>query len=190
MKALRLRSGMLIAVAMFALVVAGGPSWARDPDPECSTVLERWERITHDLRVKLDELRNVQRTPMERMIDRPLIESGTNKSIARQVADALQVKDDLLKKIRKECRTLLDTENELFARAERCLEADTGSKKSEGKRLSKQRTAVIQNALAAIAEVREVEGKDSYTQYMDPWRGQSSWRGRPGANYWQVYPGY
>lgn len=191
MKALRWSSRILVVLAVIiAAFVVEGPSWARDPDPECGAALERWERIMHDLRTNLEEFRNVQRTPLERVIDRPLVEAGANKSIARQIAEALQVKDDLLGKKRKECRALLDGENELFGRVERCLEADGGSKKTELKRLAKQRTSVIQNAIITIAEVREVEGKDSYTQYVDTWRGQPGWRGRPGANYWQVYPGY
>ncbi|MCA1961836.1 MAG: hypothetical protein LDL33_13710 [Desulfomonile sp.] len=192
MKALMWGFRILVILALTApVLIEGGPSWARDSDPDCGGTVERWERIIHDLKVKVDEFRNIQRMPLERMVDRPIVDAGANKSIARQVAEAMQVKEDLLNQKRKECRTLLDAENDLFSRVERCADAEGGAKKSEVKRLVKQRSTVVQGAITTIAEVREVEGKDSYTQYVDTWRGQpSGFRGRPGANYWQAYPGY
>jgi len=191
-KALRWSSGILVILALMApALVVSDPSWARAADPECGGTVERWERIIHDLKVKIDEFRNVQRTPLERVLDRSVVEMGASKSIARQVAEAIQVKEELLNQKRKECRTLLDAENDLFSRVERCAEAEGGSKKSEVKRLVKQRSTVVQGAITALAEVREVEGKESYTQYVDTWRGQPGFRGgRPGGNYWQAYPGY
>jgi hypothetical protein len=147
-----------------------------------------------DLKEKLDDFEAIRRTPVERLIKRPLVEAGVDKSIARQVSEALQMKEDMLNEKRKECLNILNLEEQTFTEVERCAPVDRSGGKKDIKRLAGQRGKLIQRARTAIAETQEVEGKDGYSHYVDSWKNPSDFYGRgPGSNwqnYRQTYQGY
>jgi hypothetical protein len=183
---------LFVLTLVFVLSLWGGaPAVASDADSECSSVVAKWEQLVQDIKAKLDDYRAVQHTPVDRITQRPLVEPNTDKPIARQISQALQVKENILIAKRKECRDLLNVENDLFTQVTRCLDADHSSKRANAKRLAKQRSTVVQSAITLLAEVREVEGKEYYPQYVDSWRNQNGgFRGVRQGGYWGEYPSY
>ena len=181
-------AGMSVSLAIvFSLVLVltmKSPGFSDDRDGRCIAAKQRWEQILQDLKEKLQSYTYVQQTPVERIVQRPILDAGANKTIAKQISDALQAKEEILSAKRKECRNLLNIESQVFAEVQECLNL-TQSKDRNIKNIVKNRQALVEKTVVTIAEVREVEGKETFVPYdamgdPDPYR-------RSVNNYWQNY---
>jgi hypothetical protein len=178
------RVAFTLLVSLAVLVGLAGPGLSEETDPACAARMAKWEQITQDLQEKFNAYATIQHTPAERIIQRPLVESGQGKSIAKQISEALQAKEDLLGTRRKDCRNLLDLENQAFEELRGCIENRKSSKNKDSSKIAKKRRSLVDKISLAISEVREVEGKDNglvYTNdFQDPY-------GRNLNSYWQNY---
>lgn len=181
---LKIRSRIvLLVVALFScLWIAEGI--AQSSDASCTSPRDRWEKVVKDLQDNLQAYSAIVQTPAERIVQRPLVDPRSGKTIAAQVAEALQVKEDLLSAKRKECRSILDVEKQAFAEFEKCVEQDRKKNKDLGK-LAKQRRTLIDKAILLISEVREVQGEETYSPYSQSARFYDPYRG--GNGYYQNY---
>jgi hypothetical protein len=173
----------ILFIWCFLFLSAG---WAFSENGDCSAVKTRWEDTFRDLRTKLQDFQTLQQTHVEKIVQRPLVDRSGNKSIARQVSDALQMKEDLLNAKRKECKNLFNLEGQAFGELQECVQGGKGSKDKEVKNLLKQRHAIVEKGLIAISEIQEVEGKDTIIPYSDAMRDQDPYA-RSVNNYWQNY---
>jgi hypothetical protein len=155
------------------------------PQDDCSSSRAKWEQVFQDLRGKLQEFAVIQQTPVERVIQRPLVERVEGKTIARQVAEGLQAKEDLLNAKRQECRNVMNLENQTFNEFQGCLQNSRGTKDKDAKNFAKKRQSLIEKAVLALSEVREVEGKDGALPYSESM--QQDPNNRSANNYWQNY---
>jgi hypothetical protein len=128
---------------------------------------------------KLQEYQTLQQLPLEQVIRKPLVDRNVNKSIAKQISEAIQKKEELLGQKRKECMTLLNQEKDLFDQVERCSKGDSAGDR-EFRRLEKKRQKLVSRAVMLVAEVREVQGREDYAQYADYSRQQNYY-----DNYWR-----
>jgi hypothetical protein len=173
----------LMPVLSFILVVAlSPPCFSQDGD--CSSAQIRWEQLFQELRDKIQDYSTIQQTSLERLTQRPIVDRTERKTIARQVSEAIQIKEEILNGKRKECRSVLDLEERAFAEFQRCADNGRGSKDKDVKNLIKKRQAFVEKAAISISEVREVEGKDTY-QY-EAMRDQDPYR-QSVNNQWQNY---
>jgi hypothetical protein len=170
-------------VLCFLFVSAG---WAFSENGDCSAVKTRWEDTFRELKAKLQDFQTLQQIHVEKIVQRPLIDRSENKSIARQVSDALQIKEDMLNARRKECKNLFNLENQIFGELQECIQGGKGAKDKEVKSLLKQRQAIVEKGQIAISEIQEVEGKDTIIPYSDAMRDQDPYA-RSVNNYWQNY---
>jgi len=175
----------LACILVSSFVILLGPSVSYSQDSECASARAKWEQIFENLRAKLQEVSNIQQTPVERIIGRPIIERTGEKTIARQVADALQVKEDLLNNKRKECRTLMNFEAQAFGEFQDCIQRFRASKEKDGKNLGKKRQALLDKAIVILSEVKEVEGKEGVLPYSEAMHQDQY--SRSVNNYWQNY---
>lgn len=158
---------------------------AREGGSQCMELRGQWERLINDLRESIRNYQAIQKAPLEQITQRPLVDYGEGKTIARQISEAIQQKEKLLSAKRKECRSILNLENQAFTAFEKCSKGESSGKKSERafKRLSRKRQKLVNQAVISITEVRAVEGENTvmpYSQaYRDPYRS--------GNNYWQDY---
>jgi hypothetical protein len=152
---------------------------------DCASSKAKWEQLFQDLRGKLQEFATIQQTPVERIIQRPLVERVEGKTIARQVSEGLQAKEDLLNTKRQECRNVMNLENQAFNEFQGCLQNSRGSKDKDAKGLAKKRQSLIEKAVLALSEVREVEGKDGVLPYSESMQHEPYRRSV--NNYWQSY---
>lgn len=177
----------LLVVGIVMLIITGASAVARDTPSACESAKDHWGRVINELNQKLQEYKSIRRNPVDRIIGRPIVDRAAEKPLAKQISEALQIKDELLGGKRKECLNVLNLENQAFAGVERCLR-DTGrSKEKELKRLSKKRNRLIQKARIEIAEVREVEGEDYFPQYVDSWGNPTYYNNRGMNAYWRNY---
>jgi len=180
------RPFFFIVVLLMAIVVfSPGVSYADpDVDSQCSGQLSRWEKVMQDLKDKVHGYSSVQSTPVERVVQRPIVSNLPGRTIARQISDALQVKDELLNSKRIECRNLLNLENQLFNELQECAQNARSSKNKDFSNLAKKRRAFVDKVGVSIAEVKEVEGQETVlpyeAAYQDPYR-------RSVNNYWENY---
>jgi hypothetical protein len=152
---------MLFAFVMIAL------GWTQSgAQNDCETAKAKWDQAFQDLRDKVQEFLVIQQTPVERVIQRPVINSADGKPIARQVGEALQKKEDVLNLKRKECRALSNLEGQAFNDLQACASGRT-SKDKEFKNLTKKRQNLVDKVAAALVEVREVEGKEGHLPYSE-----------------------
>lgn len=181
-------AGPAVLVMAFA---AATPTFAQETDHQCASVKAKWELAIKELKEKLDDYEAAQRLPLERIVQRPLVESSIEKTIASQVSQAIEAKEGILSAKRKECLNMLNLEDQLYTDFERCLQTGPRSKNKQDQQLISKRRSLVQKARISIAEVREVEGKDQYPQYVDTWRGSPGYGDRGVADYWQrMYQGY
>jgi PBP1b-binding outer membrane lipoprotein LpoB len=169
-------------LTLFLAFVSAGACFGQD---DCASSRAKWEQVSQDLRGRLQDFISVQQTPVERIIQKPLVERVEGKSIARQVSEGLQAKEDLLNAKRQECRTVMTLENQAFNEYQSCLQNSRSSKDKDAKGIAKKRQGLIEKAILTLSEVREVEGKDTILPYSesmnhDPYR-------RSVNNYWQSY---
>jgi hypothetical protein len=177
-------------ILALTLVIAVGnttPVLSQDTQSDCYVAMDRWEQLVQELEDQLSGYESVRRTPVTQIIQGPLVDRRVNATIAEQVSHAIKVKEKLLDQKRTECRKVLNLENQAFHAMEACLESNRGSEKHKIKRLKSKRKKMIKKARITIAEVREVEGKTFYPQYVDSWRNQSNFYGRGRNDYWRAY---
>lgn len=177
---------VLAVVSILFSLVASTPCRSEGQDSDCASVLQKWEGICRDLTAKLHEFSAVQDTPVERITQRPLLQGGGDRTIARRISDALQVKEEILKTKREECQALLNLEGQAFSALQgQCQNGKNGLGK-DAKKLIKQRNALVERVTVTIADVREVEGRDAGLPYSAGVRGQPDY-GQGPNNYWQSY---
>jgi hypothetical protein len=157
---------------------------SEETDPACAARLAKWEQIMQDLQEKFNAYATIQQTPAERIIQRPLVEPGQGKTIAKQISEALQAKEDLLSAKRKDCRNVLDLENQAFDELRGCIDNRKPSKNKDTGKLAKKRRGLVDKITLAISEVREVEGRDNGLVYNE---GMQDPYGRSVNSYWQNY---
>jgi hypothetical protein len=135
------------------------------------------------LKDKIQEISAVQQTSAARLADPALIESSTSKTIAKQIGDALQVKENILSRKKRECKEVMNQEEQLFNELLECTQGGKNSKDKDVKNLVKKRQALIEKAVITVAEVREVEGRETVMPYSEARDDYS----RSVNNYWQSY---
>ncbi len=185
------RGGLSLPLTMgFVLVLVaalGSPCRSQGTDAACAAAIDRWGQIYQQLDQKLKEFSAIQQTRAERIVQHPLYEADSGRTIAKQISDALQAKEDLLNRKRQECREMINLEQRAFAQLQKCTGNPKDSRNKEAKKLVKQRNALLERATVVLAEVKEVEGKDTGMPYTEAMRGQQDY-GRGGPNsYWQNY---
>lgn len=173
---LKIRSRVVLLAAALFLCLWITEGIAQSSDASCTSPRDGWEKAVKDLQDNLQAYSAIVQTPVERIIQHPLVDPRAGKTIAAQIAEALQVKEDLLSAKRKECRSILDIEKQAYTELEKCVEQDRKKNKDLGK-LAKQRRSIIDKAILLISEVREVQGEETYSPYSqsagyyDPYRG-------------------
>ena len=175
-------------VPIFSLILLvaliGPPCYAQSGD--CSSAQMSWEQIFQELRDRIQDYSTIQQASLERLTQHPLVDRTEGKTIARQISEAIQIKEEMLNGKRKECQSLLDREGQAFAELERCGENSRGSKDKEFKNLIKKRQAFVEKAAIALSDVREVEGKETTIPYDEVMRDQDPYR-QSVNNQWQNY---
>jgi hypothetical protein len=179
----------LLAVALLTVAGAvslGAPCMAADVDSQCAPVKTRWEMLLQNLKDRLQEFEEIQRAPLQKIVQRPLVDNATGgKTIAKQISEAIQAKERLLASKREECRTILDAENQVFAEFDQCLRQNPPAKKDERvqKRIEKQRRQLVDKAQIVLIEIRSVEGQNTAIPYSQAYEGPY----RRDDSYWQYY---
>lgn len=175
---------LILILSVLAFLSAAESCRAQTVDPQCGDAMNRWEKVTDDLKDKLQSYLGVQGTPVERVIQRPIVSDRPGRTIALQISEAVQVKEELLKTKRAECRDLITLENQAFDGLQECAQSIKSSKNKDFSALSKKRRAFIDKVILSIADVREVEGQETVIPYetanQDPYS-------RSVNNYWQNY---
>jgi len=175
---------LVIVFSLILVLTMNSSGFSEGPDARCIAAKQKWEQVLQALKEKLQIYMSIQQTPAERIVQRPILDAGANKTIAKQISDALEAKEEVLNAKRKECRNLLNIEGQVFAEVQECLNISQ-SKDKNIKHILKNRQALVDKAVVTIAEVREVEGKETFVPYdamgdPDPYR-------RSVNNYWQNY---
>ncbi|MGB6063335.1 MAG: hypothetical protein WBG50_00905 [Desulfomonilaceae bacterium] len=152
-------------------------------DASCSSARARWEERFQELRDRIQDYSTIQQTSLERLTQHPLVDRTEGKTIAKQISEAILVKDQMLSAKRKECQKLLALEDQAFAEFKRCAGSGRGSRDKEVRNLIKKRQGFVEKAMVALAEVREVEGKGTLP-YMETMRNQDPYR-QSWNNQWQ-----
>jgi hypothetical protein len=177
-------SAFLVIFSLILVLTLDSPGFSEGPDASCVAAKQRWEEILQALKEKLQIYASIQQTPAERIVQRPILDVRANKTIAKQISDALEAKEEVLNAQRKECRNLLNLESQVFAEVQECMDLRHAKDKNV-KNMIKNRQALVDKAVVTIAEVHEVEGKETFVPYdamnePDPYR-------RSVNNYWQNY---
>ena len=175
----------LVLVFSFILLLALSPPCFSQAS-DCSSAQMRWEQVFQELRDRIQDYSTIEQTSLERLTQHPIVDRTEGKTIARQISEAIQVKEEILNGKRKECRNLLDREQQAFAEFQRCGDNGRGSKDKDLKNLIKKRQAFVEKAAIALSEVREVEGKDTSLPYVEAMRDQDPYR-QSVNNQWQNY---
>jgi len=175
----------LVASFIFVVILAmSTQGMCLDKDGQCSAAREKWEKLHQELKDKLNGFVSIQQQPVEKIIQRPLLTTTSGKTIARQIAEALQVKEDLLAEKRLDCRKLMEAEKQAFDEVEQCMGPLRNSKNKELAALEKSRKALLEKAVTTLAEVKEVEGRETILPYAEA----TGDRYRQSVNnYWQSY---
>ncbi len=175
----------LISVLPFvSFLVLSPPCFSQDAG--CSSARARWEERFQELRDKIQDYSTIQQTSLERLTQHPLVDRTEGKTIAKQISEAIQVKDRMLCGKRKECREFLALENQAFAEFKQCAGNGRGLRDKEVRNLIKKRQGFVEKANVALAEVREVEGKGTLP-YMETMRSQQDPYRQSWNNQWQNY---
>lgn len=175
-----------LGCVLVLLAALGSPCQSQGTDAACSAAMDRWAAVYQQLEHKLAEFSTLQQTRAESIVQHPMFQPSEGKTIARQISDALQAKEELLNGKRRECRDTLAAEERAFAELQACIGNGKEARTKDAKRLVKQRNALLEKAGVVLAEVKEVEGKDSNMPYTEAMRGQQDYN-RGAAGYWQNY---
>lgn len=187
----RIMVPLVPVLSSILLLALSPPCFSQEGD--CSSAQMRWEQVFQELRDRIQDYSTIEQTSLERLTQHPLVDKTEGKTIARQISEAIQVKDEILNGKRKECRDLLDREQQAFAEFQRCTDNSRGSKGKDVKMLIKKRQAFVDKAAVALSEVREVEGKDTGIPYEETMRNQDPYRqsvNNQWQNYQQMYRGW
>jgi hypothetical protein len=176
------KSFLMVSAGMFiaTLLIVSAPCLSDAQESDCATVWQKWESVVRDLSAKVNEFSALQDTPVERITQRPILAGSGDKTLARRIAEALQVKDEILKAKRTECQALLGLEEQAFQELQAQCQNGKNNLGKVAKKLVKQRTALLEKVTVTIADVREVEGRESGFPY-------SAGVGQQQENYWQSY---
>ncbi len=180
----RLRPILIGAFGFALLSILLLPSGALSQDSQCNEAKTKWEQLNTELHSKLQDFGSIQQTSVERLNQKPVLDRSDSRTIARQVSDSLQIKEEKLDSLRKECRNLMNLENQAFNEMLECGHNGKGSKDKELKNLAKKRQSFLDKSVLLLAEVKEVEGKDTVS-YSDA-NNQDPYR-RSVNNQWQNY---
>lgn len=156
---------------------------------DCPTVLQQWEALYDDLKNSLSEYEKLEKTSIKRIIDRPVVDTASTQTIAAQVAQALAVKEKMLKDQRNHCRNLIKLENEAFDILQSCTKQDLSAEEKRAvKKINKRRKRLIKKVQLKVAEVREVRGKEMDYSYVGYYNNQQQApHGRNAGGYWNHY---
>lgn len=188
-----LGSRAVFAMAIVCQLMVFGlelPSHAQEFSAQCEGLKTKWEGVVQDLSTKLQEYEEIHRCPLEKVVNRPLVDFSSGKSIAKQISEAIQAKESLLSANRKLCQDILRTEAQVYNELEQCVRTKGNDKQGKLlKKIEKSRKQVVEKARLAVVEVREVEGHETagYSQaYQSPYgRDNGYWQ-----QYQQMYRGY
>ena len=164
----------VVVAFQFILLALAGSCHAQDADSQCDALRNKWERTIQDLNDKL---------PLEKIVKRPLVDFSAGKTIAKQISDAIQAKENLLNSKRELCRDVLNAESQAYGELEQCLRGKGFDKQGKLlKRIERNRKRIVEKARLAIVAVRAVEGHDTsaYSQAYQPQYGRYN-------GYWQQY---
>ncbi len=156
---------------------------------DCPTVLKQWEALYEDLKKSLSEYENLEKTSIKNIIERPVVDTASTKTIAAQVAEALSVKENMLKDQRNHCRNLINLENEAFEILRSCRKRDLSAEEKRAvKKINKRRKRLIKKVQLKVAEVREVRGQEMDYSYVGYYNNQQQApHGRNAGGYWNHY---
>jgi len=178
---------LIVGCSLVLVAVLSGPCRSQSTDPDCAAKVDQWTKAFQLLEDKINDLTALQQARVERVTQRQLPDGAPGKTIAKQISDALQVKEDLINSKRRECREILAQEEQIFSQVQDCLSNGRDSRNKDAKKLIKHRNALLEKAAPTLADVKEVEGKDTGMPYSEAMRGpQDMSRGGPN-NYWQSY---
>ncbi len=172
---------LLVAILSMFFGV-NGSVLAQGASSDCVQLKTEWEQLYQEMKNKVDAFAALEQSPVERIIKRPIVDPNESKTIAAQVSSALQVKEDLLTAQRKEMRNLISIETKLFNEAQRCTQNEKSSKNKDMANISKKRRALLDKLNIALAEVKEVEGRETVMPYSEA-AGQDQYR-RSVNNQW------
>jgi hypothetical protein len=175
-----------ITLGLFIQVGAYHDACAEQVD--CRKAMQEWRELCENLDNALAEYKNIERTPVRNIIDGPVVDTGSSKTIAAQVSEALAVKENMLKDQRNLCRNIIRMEKELFEAVKSCSKRHFDkSEKREIRKLTRKRDRLIDKTRLRIAEVREVRGQEMDYSYAGYWNNQQQGRGRNPSGYWNHY---
>jgi len=177
----------MLVLALICSMFVAATGHAQETDVSCAARIEKWEQALQDVQDKYNAFVAILQTPAERITQRPIFAASGGKTIARQVSEALQAKDDLLGAKRKDCRSALSQEDELFNELRGCVDGQKSAKNKEVLKLVKKRKGLVDRIALGISEVREVEGKETVMPYTDAMRDMQDPYRRSVNNYWQNY---
>lgn len=182
---LRNRVIPVVIFLVISVLCLGARCLAEDPDKRCDAVQDRWEKLMSDLKNKLKDYEGLRRTPLQQIVRHPLVDSSAGKTIAKQISEAIQVKEDLLGAKRKECLSILNLESSAFREFEQCFHDGqaTKSDRRHFKKIDRQRRALIDKVYTSISEVRAVEGSETVLPYSQAYQTPN----RRDNYYWQYY---
>ncbi len=172
---------LLLILASFSIILVV-PCHSENLE-KCNGIRERWEENLNNIKDKIQEISVVQQTPAARLANTAPVESNSSKTIAKQIGDALQVKENILNGKRRECREAMNQEEQLFNEFLGCSQGGKNGKDKDIKNLIKKRQSLIEKAVITVAEVREVEGRETVLPYSEARDDYS----RSVNNYWQSY---
>ena len=179
------KNSKCILVLFVLLIFAKGSVFAQGSDSNCAQLKDQWEQVYSEIKGKIDGFSALEQTPIEQIIKKPILNPNENKTIAAQISEALQVKESLLAGQRKELRNLINSENKIFSELQRCVQADKSARRKDAGSIAKKRKALLDKAVFTVAEVKEVEGRETVMPYTEA-SGQDQYR-RSVNNQWYNY---
>jgi hypothetical protein len=177
------RAGSIVVFCLLLILCDKNLALAQNREPDCEQLKGQWEQLYQDMKDRLDGFSSLEQTPIERIIKRPIVNPSSSETIAAQISHALQVKEDLLISKRKELRNLINVENKVFSELQHCLQTDKSSRHKDTPNIVKKRKALLDKAVITMAEVKEIEGRETVMPYSEA-SGQDQYR-RSVNNQWQ-----
>ncbi len=177
------RAGSILVFCLLLILCDKNSALAQNREPDCEQLKGQWEQLYQDMKDRLDGFSSLEQTPIERIIKRPIVNPSSSETIAAQISHALQVKEDLLISKRKELRNLINVENKVFSELQHCLQTDKSSRHKDTPNILKKRKALLDKAVITMAEVKEIEGRETVMPYSEA-AGQDQYR-RSVNNQWQ-----
>ena len=175
-------STIFLVTALSVLFGVNGKVSAQGAASDCSQLKTEWEQLYQEMKDKVDSFAALEQSPVERIIKKPIVDPNESKTIAAQVSSALQIKEDLLTTQRTEMRNLMNSETKVFNDLQHCIQADKSSKNKDTASISKKRRALLDRLNVSLAEVKEVEGRETVMPYSEA-AGQDQYR-RSVNNQW------